>query len=256
MQAVQDWVFAIRCMAEPLPGYENVEVPSGRAIWGNVPFMLVNEYFLTERIPDRSRFADWVDGAVQFATRRRLPWLLTVCPELMPDGGTEVLADHGLVPAMSTTYMTSEQVLAPVRPVPAVELRQITTAEEAATMSDLNCAAYEMPLELGRSALAGTGMFDRGAYGAIAWVDGTPVSTAAVLFDEDRLNVICVATPAHLRRRGYAEAVMRHVLEEGARRTGISRTVLHATPDGFPIYRRMGYTPSAAVNMWSLVEYE
>jgi predicted acetyltransferase len=99
-------------------------------------------------------------------------------------------------------------------------------------------------------------MFERGAYGAIARVDGEPVSTATVLFDADCLNVVCVATLAHHRRRGCAEAVMRHVLEEGARRTGATRTVLHATPDGFPVYRRMGYEPSAALNLWSLVEYE
>ena len=101
-------------------------------------------------------------------------------------------------------------------------------------MSDLNCAAYQMPLELGRKAFASPEMFRRGGYGAVAYVNGQPVSTAAVLFDSDCLNVVCVATPEHHRRRGYAEATMRHVLAEGSRRTGLSRTVLHATPDGFP----------------------
>jgi hypothetical protein len=249
-------MFAVRRMAEPLPRFEEVEVPSGRAIWANVPFGLVNEYILSEPAPDRERFALWVDGAVQFATRRRLPWLLALCPDHMPEGGTEILAEHGLVPAMSTTYMAAERVLPPVRPLPSLEYRPITDPEHAGTMSDLNCAAYGIPLEVGRSAFTGPAMFDRGAYGAIAWADGEPVSTASVLFDGDRLNVVCVATPEHHRRKGYAEAVMRHVLEESMRRTSLSRTVLHATPDGYPIYQRMGFEPSVAVNLWSLVEYE
>lgn len=249
-------MFTIRRMAEPLAGFEEKEVPSGRAIWGNVPFPLVNEYFLTGPVEDRERLHEWVAGAVRFATKRRMPWMLAVSPEHLPEGGNEVLSEHGLVPAMSTTYMTCGELLPPVQPLPAVELRPVRTAEEVGILSDLNCAAYAMPQELGRKAFASTGMLDRGGYAALAYVDGEPVSTAAALFDHDCLNVACVATAAHQRRRGYAEATMRHVLEEASRRTGITRTVLHATPDGFPIYRRMGYQPSTAVNVWALVEYE
>jgi GNAT superfamily N-acetyltransferase len=256
MRAVEDWMFTVRRMAEPLAGYEEVELPSGRAIWGHVPFALVNQYFLAEAIPDTEGFARWLDDALEFATRRQLPWLLALCSEHMPEGGTTTLAEHGFVPAMSTTYMSTGQLLPPSRPMPSLEFRPITTAAHAATMSDLNCAAYGMPLELGRSAFSNGGLFDRAAYGAIAWSDGEPVSTASVLFDKDCLNVACVATPAHHRRKGYAEATVRHVLEESARRTGLANTVLHATPDGYPVYRRMGYTPSVAINMWSLVEYE
>jgi ribosomal protein S18 acetylase RimI-like enzyme len=52
-----------------------------------------------------------------------------------------------------------------------------------------------------------------------------------------------VATlPAH-RGLGCAEAVMRHALAEAHRTWGVERTVLHATPEGLPVYRLMGYRP-------------
>jgi predicted acetyltransferase len=57
------------------------------------------------------------------------------------------------------------------------------------------------------------------------------------------LYVGFVATALVHRRRGLAELVMRRSLEDATRATGITRTVLHATADGYPVYRRMGYRP-------------
>jgi ribosomal protein S18 acetylase RimI-like enzyme len=50
-----------------------------------------------------------------------------------------------------------------------------------------------------------------------------------------------VATLPEHRRRGYAEAVVRHGLAEARREWGLERTVLHATEAGHPLYQRMGY---------------
>jgi GNAT superfamily N-acetyltransferase len=50
-----------------------------------------------------------------------------------------------------------------------------------------------------------------------------------------------VATTPDARRKGYGEAVVRHALQTAHEATGIRRTVLHATEDGYPIYLR---TPS------------
>ncbi len=44
------------------------------------------------------------------------------------------------------------------------------------------------------------------------------------------------------RRRGVALALMTAALDE-ARRRGLARVRLHATPEGSPVYARLGFTP-------------
>ncbi len=48
---------------------------------------------------------------------------------------------------------------------------------------------------------------------------------------------------AHPSRRGLAELVMRRSLEDASQATGITRTALHASADGYSVYLRMGYRP-------------
>jgi ribosomal protein S18 acetylase RimI-like enzyme len=53
-----------------------------------------------------------------------------------------------------------------------------------------------------------------------------------------------VATAPEARRKGYGEAVVRLALQTAYEATGISRTVLHVTEAGYPLYLRLGYYPT------------
>jgi GNAT superfamily N-acetyltransferase len=70
------------------------------------------------------------------------------------------------------------------------------------------------------------------------------VSTATAIINEDCLFLFLVATSPDVRRKGYGEAVVRHALQTAYEETGIRRTVLHATEDGYPLYLRLGYRPT------------
>jgi predicted GNAT family acetyltransferase len=50
-----------------------------------------------------------------------------------------------------------------------------------------------------------------------------------------------VATTPTARRKGYGDATVRQALSVGVRATGLTRTVLHASDAGFPVYQRIGY---------------
>jgi len=82
-----------------------------------------------------------------------------------------------------------------------------------------------------------------------AFVDGQPAATAFPVPLGGVLYVAFVTTAQAHRRRGLAELVMRRSLEDATRETGITRTALHATADGYPSYLRMGYR---AVDEFSL----
>jgi len=55
--------------------------------------------------------------------------------------------------------------------------------------------------------------------------------------------VMNVFTERAWRRRGVAEALMREVLR-WCRANGVESVVLHASEDGRPLYRKLGFTPT------------
>jgi GNAT superfamily N-acetyltransferase len=55
--------------------------------------------------------------------------------------------------------------------------------------------------------------------------------------------VLNVFTERAWRRRGIAERLMQHVID-WSRSHGIARLVLHASPDGRPLYERTGFEPT------------
>lgn len=55
--------------------------------------------------------------------------------------------------------------------------------------------------------------------------------------------VVNVFTERAWRRRGIADQLMQHLID-WARSHGIARLVLHASPDGRPLYERLGFEPT------------
>ena len=85
----------------------------------------------------------------------------------------------------------------------------------------------------------------------VGYVEGEPVSTAAVVMGGDVAGVYNVATlPGH-QRRGYGEAVMRHAIADARREHGVERTILQSTPAGLRLYERMGFRTVTRVSVYS-----
>ncbi|MBV8896931.1 MAG: GNAT family N-acetyltransferase [Acidobacteriaceae bacterium] len=80
--------------------------------------------------------------------------------------------------------------------------------------------------------------------------DGKLVATTSLLRYEDRLGWIgMVLTHADYRRRGFAHALLEHVLTRpDAER--IATLKLDATEQGQPLYERLGFTPEQPVERW------
>jgi hypothetical protein len=71
-------------------------------------------------------------------------------------------------------------------------------------------------------------------FGTLAYVGGEPAS-GAFAFPIDKLYVAWVVTWKPHRGLGLAELVIRHSLKDARKATGIERTVLRVTEDGFPV---------------------
>ncbi len=233
VEALEQWKNSVRRMAAPHPRWEEATLGEVSAVFANVPFPLVNAFFAGTNVDDGV-----LTAVEEFAAARDVPWVMVALNGITPPG---------LEPAMSLTYMAADRLLPAVRQLPELEYRAINSEAMAVLAWDINCDAYAMPRELGRTA-ASIQMWEKDATGSIGYLNGEPVTTATVIRSDGYRNVIMVATAEAHRRKGYAEAVMRKTLNAA----GEGRTILHASRDGFPVYQRMGYQPLAEMTVWSL----
>jgi ribosomal protein S18 acetylase RimI-like enzyme len=75
----------------------------------------------------------------------------------------------------------------------------------------------------------------------IGRINGQVAGTAALYDRHDVAGIYNVTTPPAYRRRGIGTAMTAAALLAGRDR-GLSTGILQATPDGAPVYRRMGFT--------------
>ena len=69
------------------------------------------------------------------------------------------------------------------------------------------------------------------------YLDGLPVTTAAVVRTGNVLGLYNVATAPGYRKRGFGEAITRHVLEGN----DADALVLQSTSHGFGLYEQLGF---------------
>lgn len=236
---------AWRLMTLGLPCGEVVERADVFITAGHVTWSLMNMAFLNRPAETEAELLRAVDSAASYFAQGPHGWAFTVTPEWLAPGLREradaLLATRGLKPGMATTGMVADKLLAPVRPLPPLDLRPVRDTWGYNAVADVNAASYDTPQALGREALAAPGIFGPETRAFVGCHDGVPSTSTVVLRVDGIAYIALVATLAEHRRKGAAETVLRRALEEARSAWGLERTVLHATEAGAPVYRRMGY---------------
>ncbi|MFN7937505.1 MAG: GNAT family N-acetyltransferase [Bryobacteraceae bacterium] len=197
-----------------------------------------------------------LEEALDWVALREQPWMFVLCNDLMgsmlPDiQGT--LTEAGLSPVMTLTGMEIDSLTAGGAKPDGEWLTESATGI-GGTALRLNEAAYQMPIaEPGSLTMEAEGWW-RGPDRMISMLrnEGEATSCSAV-FNVDGLRYVAfVATHPSAQRKGYAEAVMRDVLERSLAAGLGQRSYLHATAAGRPVYTRMGYTVTAEHTVYAL----
>jgi GNAT superfamily N-acetyltransferase len=102
----------------------------------------------------------------------------------------------------------------------------------------------EIDLVLGPRALDVTG-----ARHYLGWMDGEPVATTSLVLSGPVPGIWNVGTLLYYRRRGIGAELMYHALAEAAS-LGHTSSMLLASPEGLPLYRRLGYETISTVRMF------
>jgi len=226
---------------------EVLELPEVCIASSNVTWSMMNAAFLPSPVETEEALVKAATAAARYFVPRRRGWMLALCEDQVPprlrERAEALFSVHGLKLSMVATGMVAERLAPALRPQPALRILHATDSAGRCHLADINARCYDMPLEVGREAFDVAALFSGDSKGYVGFRQGEAATTAAVTRVEDVAYISMVATlPSH-RQLGCAEALMRHGLDEARRAWGIERTVLHATPAGLPVYRRMGYRP-------------
>jgi ribosomal protein S18 acetylase RimI-like enzyme len=218
-----------------------------------VAFQMFNAAFLSAPVASEGQMdLRAAQAAVYFAARGQR-WSYWICHGWL-DGRTQrrlqsLLRKRNLYQAVELPGMLAEDVLPPVRELPRMELRRVCDGPVKDAFCAIGSTCFNVPLAWFCEVFDSPTVWnDFAAY--VGYVDGEPVSTAATVMGGGVVGVYNVATMPGRRRGGYGEAVMRHALEQARCEHGPSRTILQSTPQGFELYRRMGYRRVTSIGVF------
>jgi predicted GNAT family acetyltransferase len=150
----------------------------------------------------------------------------------MPEGWQDV----GTMP-----FMRADLAEVPANPDPRV---RVAGPDDLDATVSLLSDAYRMEPAISRRAAEPVLTGATAEHGDMRfWLlvdDGTPVSTVLDARTEDVITLWCMATPERFGRRGYARALLGHVLH-AARAEAITIGLLAASPAGKPLYDATGW---------------
>ncbi|MGJ6960563.1 GNAT family N-acetyltransferase [Streptosporangium sp. G11] len=232
------------------------DLPGIAIRWADHRFTFWNCVTLTDTGADAVLLERRLHEAVDIMRSKTHPGLLWLFEDLVDDNARAALpaaAERaGLEYAFSGTGMAGDLLPIPEPAHPDLTFVRVTTDEQLCSFADLNSRAYGFPLEDGRDGLVGSTLWTSKVYAYLGMRDDVPVTCAATVEAEGRLFVALVATDPEWQRRGYAEAVTRKALYEGAQATGLTRATLHATIAGAPVYPRIGFKPNSPMHFFGL----
>jgi len=238
-------------------GNADVTDTVGLAIrWTDNAFPFWNMVFLTQQLASLEALVGYLQEAAAYMRTKKALGFLYVCEEFLGASALEFLptavSQAGFEFAFPVHGMAGDFL--PIEPPSHRSLRfaRVTTEDDLQSYADLNSSGYGFPLEAGRAGLAGSTLWKMAVHSYLGYENGVPVSAAATVANNGCLFLALVATMLAAQRKGYGEATVRQALFAGARETGLTRTVLHATDAGFPVYRRIGYHKVCTIQAYKL----
>lgn len=243
-EAVASLVEAWSIMVRRMPNGRIDRLDGVTFPFGDVPLPFLNLGTLDTPCADRAELRRRLETVKEHVAGESHPWMLALCEEWAPDDWREVVDEAGLHVAMAMTGMVTEQLLPPRRPAPALDLRRVSDERSRRAVADLNGMAYVLPEGM-CDCVSIPEFWPDDMHGYVGSVDGEDVCTTSVFEALGTTYVALVATHPEHGRKGYAEHVMRHALEQGGAALGLKRSILHASDAGRPIYAAMGYAETS-----------
>jgi GNAT superfamily N-acetyltransferase len=248
-ESLHQFITSWKMIGKGFPQTDQTDKPGLAVSWPDTHFPFYNALFLSETISDAEILEENIQRAAEYMRTRQHGGLLLVCLDNLSGAAKEgleaTLARAKLIPAIPMTGMAGDILPIESPGHPALHFVRVEDDATIQAFAELNCKAYNLPLETTLSVSKEHTLWKEHASGFIAYEGDRAVATATAIINDGCVFLFLVATLPEAQRNGYGESVVRHALQTAYEATGIRRTVLHATDAGFPIYSRLGYHATA-----------
>jgi GNAT superfamily N-acetyltransferase len=254
-ESVKQFTSSWELIIKDLPGADFSDDAGLSFRWADHTFPFWNAIFLSEPVKDANVLKRRLSRATSYMRKKRRSGLVWIFEEYLDksarDKLPEILQEEMLEFALPATGMAGEifPLQAPAHPV--LRIARVVNEPMLRDYEEINCQAYEMPIEWGHGALDPTLWIDK-SYSYLGYENGRAVTAASAIINEGCLFLALVATRPEARKKGYAETVVRMALQRAHEVTGLKRTTLHATDAGHPVYKRIGYYDTAKIMAYKL----
>ena len=198
-----------------------------------------------------------VNAASNHFGRLDRKWNFYACEDMLDPRSARhldaLLDPMGMVRILDAPGMEAEQLDTPRHRLPELRCAAVKNADTRGDFGHLISAAFSIP------AYTATVLYEQEErwHGSLrAWVGYSgdkPVCCGAAVEHAGVLGVYSVATLQEHRRKGYAEAIVRHIVAEYRRRGFAGPLVLQSTPDGRRLYREMGFTRTTRFAVYATI---
>lgn len=237
---------ALRFFGEARIDAEIRELPGLSLIFCGLNYAAFNAALMAQPIDgDRRELAQSIETSSAQFDARGLRWTYWLCEDYMSAPlrreAPRIFKQHGLRHLTEAPGMYAERLLPPKRPLPDVEVRAVSDQVTRADFAEIMSTAFEIPKSVSTAVYGSERAWKGDFHGYVGYAQGKAVTSAAAVIASGVVGLYSVATMPRHRRRGLAEAIMRWVVEDAKKTTGIERTVLQATSSGLALYEAMGY---------------
>ena len=210
-----------------------------------VDYAVFNIAIITEPVDSVAKLELRVSLAAEFYAARRTRWSLWVCEDLLDPrirlAAPSVFARHHLHTLTQAPGMVAENLLPLSRYLPSMEYKVVGDAQTRTDFAHLTTICFDIPFATSQAVYQPEDAWKGDYVGYVGYLNRRAICTAAVVISDDAVGLYSIGTVPEYRRRGYAEALVRQVLQDATRISGIRRSVLQATRAGHEMYRRLGY---------------
>ncbi len=245
---------SFRIVAASRAGGEVRELAGVSVASAAATFQMFNAAFLSGPVVSEAEFRQRILLPMVHFQSRNLEWAFWLCEDFLDARSQRragrVFEKYGLRLSVQLPGMVADQVLPPVKALPPLEVRRVAPGGTRAAFCAIGSACFHVPISWFTEVFDGESVWERFA-GYVGYVQGEPVSTAAIIHSDGALGVYNVATLPGFQRRGYGEAVMRQALVDAQQRHGTERVILQSTPVGLRLYERMGFQTVTRVSVYA-----
>ena len=176
---------------------------------------------------------------------KSMGWSFWLCDDFLEPGlrapSRNILRERGLSLVAQPPGMYAEQVNAATRPPVPMDIRPIDDVRTRLDFAHISSIVFALPFTSAKRIYSESALWQPPMRGWVGYVNDRAVSVVTSVMAGDVAGVYSLGTLPQHRCRGFGETLLRHAIEEARKDTGITRSILQSTNDGFNLYMRMGY---------------